>query len=122
MLKRVLHTGIEAADIKQAARLYENLGFRRMYELDKPDLHGRLLALKRGDTVIELWQFDDHDHPYYQFIRSHIGLLSDDLDGDVGQLIKEGFKVVIPKTEGALLRYVFVQDPASLCYEVAVEK
>ena len=122
MIRRILHTGVEVADIEKARTLYDNMGFQQIYQLDKPELHAKLIALKKGDTAIELWQFDDHDHQYHQFIKNHISILSDDLDNDVEQLVKNGFKIVIPKTEGDLLRYVFVQDTAGLCYEVAVEK
>lgn len=122
MIKQVLHTGVTVDDLAASVALYQKLGYKTIYQLEKPDFHARLVAMQSGDNVIELWRFDNTSHPNYQFIRNHIGLLSDNLDEDVQAFLESGFKIVIPKTDGALLRYVFVQDPAGLCYEVAVER
>ncbi|HSX33512.1 MAG TPA: VOC family protein [Candidatus Saccharimonadales bacterium] len=123
MLKNVLHTGIEVADLAKSIELYRNLGFEVANEFDKPEPKAKVATVKNDDTAFELWQFEDKDHPQVAFIRSHVAIYSDDLENDVQQLVDSGYKVVIPVTEGVILRYAFVQDPAgAFCYEIATRK
>lgn len=123
MLKSVLHTGIEVADLAKSIELYKSLGFELANEFVKPEPKAKVATVKKDDTAFELWQFEDKEHPQVAFIRSHVAIYSDDLENDVQQLIDSGYKVVIPVTEGVILRYAFVQDPASaFCYEIATKK
>lgn len=120
MLKKVLHTGIAVSDLAKAIELYKSMGFEVTKELDKPNAKGAWVS--KGETTFELWQFEDKDQPQIAFIRNHIAFYSDDLENDVQQFIDNGYKLVIPITEGVVLRYAFVQDAAGACYEIATEK
>lgn len=123
MLKHILHTGIEVADLVKSVELYKSLGFEVANEFEKPEPKAKVTTVKKGDTAFELWQFEDKNHPQVAYIRNHIAIYSNDLEQDVQQFVGGGFKLVIPITEGVILRYAFVQDPAgAFCYEIATNK
>jgi methylmalonyl-CoA/ethylmalonyl-CoA epimerase len=94
MLKRVLHTGVEVADLETAIALYESLGFIIHNRFEKPEPKARVATVKKGDTAFELWQFEDAKHPLAAFIRNHVALYSDDLDADVQQMMAKGYTLV----------------------------
>jgi catechol 2,3-dioxygenase-like lactoylglutathione lyase family enzyme len=122
MLKKVLHTGVEVADLAKTVELYKSLGFEVTKEFDKPEPKAKVAIVKNGETAFEIWQFEDKDHPQVAFIRNHVAIYSDDLENDIAQLVGDGYKLVIPVTEGVVLRYAFVQDAAGACFEIATEK
>jgi len=122
MLKRILHTGVEVANLAETVALYKDLGFEVANEFEKPEPKAKVATVKKGDTAFELWQFEDRAHPQVAFIRNHVAVYSDDLENDVQAFIRRGYKLVIPVTDGVILRYAFVQDPAGACYEIATEK
>lgn len=122
MLKKVLHTGVEVADLTKAIELYKSLGFEVTKEFDKPEPKAKVAIVARGEASFELWQFEDKEHPQVAFIRNHVAIYSDDLENDVQRLVDSGHNLVIPVTEGVVLRYAFVQDAAGACYEIATEK
>ena len=88
----------------------------------KPEPAAEVVTVQKGDTAFELWQFIDTKHPQVPYIRSHVAIYSDSLEEDIHQLEVQGFKIVIPITEGVILRYAFLQDPAGANYEIATEK
>ena len=122
MLKHVLHTGVEVADLAKMISFYKGLGFEVSNQFEKPEPKAKVAILKRGDVAFELWQFEDSQHPQVRFIRNHIAFYSDDLEHDVQNLVQQGFRLVIPITEGVIMRYAFVQDAADSCFEIATEK
>lgn len=123
MIKNVLHTGIEVADLSQTIQLYKDLGFEVVNQFEKPEPKAHVATVKNGDTAFELWQFKDKTHPQVAFIRNHVAFYSDDLEKDLQQFVANGYTMVIPVTEGVVLRYAFVQDPAgACCYEIATQK
>lgn len=122
MLTRVLHTGIAVDDLDKAIQFYQNLGFSVHNKFEKPEPKAQVATVKNGDTAFELWHFQDKDHPQVAFIRNHVAVYSDDLETDVHELVQAGFKLVIPITEGVVLKYAFVQNPAGTCYEIATQK
>lgn len=122
MLKKVLHTGVAVADLEVAIEQYEKLGFNVTKRFEKPDPKAHVALVKNGEAMYELWQFQDPKHSQVPYIRSHIAILSDDLENDAQALVSQGYKEVIPLTEGVVLRYIFVQDAAGTNYEIASEK
>jgi len=122
MLSRVLHTGVGVEDVDKAVALYESLGYEIHNRFEKPEPKARVTTVKRGDTVFELWEFADTSHPQVAFIRNHVALYSDDLEADVDALVTQGYKLVIPVTEGVIMRYAFVEDAVGCCYEIATNK
>lgn len=121
MIRRVLHTGVAVANLGKAIELYKGLGFEVTREFEKPEPKARVASVKKGETAFELWQFEDKTHPLVQYIRNHIALGSDDLERDIQSLVDDGYKLVIPITQGVVLRYAFVQDAVGSCFEIAAD-
>jgi catechol 2,3-dioxygenase-like lactoylglutathione lyase family enzyme len=122
MLKRILHTGVAVESLDKTLALYESLGFEIANRFEKPEPRAQVATVKKGDTAFELWQFEDTAHPQVPFISNHVAIYSDDLENDVADFVRQGYTLVIPMTEGVVLRYAFVQDAAGMCYEIATEK
>ena len=122
MLLRVLHTGIAVNDLDKAIELYESLGFSIVNRFEKPEPKAHVATVRQGEAAYELWQFEDREHPQVAYIKSHVAIYSDDLPGDIKKLTADGYTLVIPITEGVVLRYAFVQDVSGTCYEIATEK
>lgn len=120
MLKKILHTGVEVADLAKAIELYKSLGFVVAKQFEKPKT--KIAIVTKGETTFELLQFEANNSPQVAFIRNHVAFASDDLENDVQQFIDSGYKLVIPITEGTLVRYAYLQDAAGACYEIATEK
>ena len=70
-IKRVNHTGISVRDIDRSLMFYESLlGMELIFDSDLDDVQalnevvgmdkarGRVVWLRAGDTMIELWQWD----------------------------------------------------------------
>lgn len=122
MLKKVLHTGISVNDLDQTVARFKTLGFTIRNQFEKPDPKAKVVTVEKGEAAYELWQFQDTQHPHVQYIQNHIAFYSDDLPTDLAELERQGFKTVIPITDGMILRYAFVQDPSGATYEIATEK
>lgn len=122
MLRNVLHTGVAVNDLEKTVSLYESLGFKVTNRFEKPEPKAQVATVQKDETAFELWQFEDTKHPYVAFIRNHIALYTDNLPQAIEQLEHDGYKLVIPITDGVVLRYAFVQDKSGACYELATEK
>lgn len=120
MLKKILHTGVEVADLTKAIELYESLGFKVVNQFEKTKT--KIAIVTKGESTFELLQFVDNDSPQVAFIRNHVAFASDDLENDVQQFVDNGYKLVIPITDGVMVRYAYLQDEAGACYEIATEK
>jgi len=122
MLKGILHTGLAVPNLQEAIEFYKSLGFVVVKEFDKPDLKANGAMVAKGESTFELFQFNDPRNAQVEFIRNHIAIYSDSLKDDVDQLIKKGYKLTIPITEGKIFRYAYVQDESGTNYEIATDK
>jgi lactoylglutathione lyase len=122
MFSRVLHTGVAVGDLDKTIEFYKSLGFEIHNQFEKPGPKARVATVKKGETAFELWEFSDVMHPHASIIQNHIAIYSDDLEADIDMLTGQGYKLVIPVTEGVIMRYAFVQDAAGCNYEIATEK
>lgn len=120
MLKQVLHAGVEVADLAKAIELYKSIGFEVVKQFEKTKT--KIAIVTKGESTFELLQFVDNDSPQVAFIRNHVAFASDDLENDVQKFVDDGYKLVIPITEGVTVRYAYLQDAAGACYEIATEK
>lgn len=120
MIKNFLHTGFEVDNLEQAIELYSGLGFSLEKQFEKPEPQALAAQMSSpSGTGVELWQFIDKEHPQVEFIRQHVAVESDDLEGDINELVAAGCEVVIPITNGVTLTYAFVRDPSGNYIEVA---
>ena len=122
MLKHILHTGVAVPDLDKAIKLYQSLGFGITKQFHKDDINADVAMLIKGEATYELFQFYNPDHPQVEFIRSHIAIYSDSLEQDIDMLLSQGYKLVIPITEGVIFRFAYVQDSVGINYEIATEK
>lgn len=122
MLTRVLHTGTAVADLDQTTSLYQSLGFDVVKKFHKPAPDMDVVMLSKGDTTFEIFKFNDPSDKQIEFIENHVAIHSDSIERDVAELVKQGFKLTIPITEGVIFRYAFLQDGRGTNYEIATEK
>ena len=122
MLKKVLHTGVRVDNLEKTVELYKSLGFTIRNEFEKPEPKAKVVTVEKDGAAYELWEFEDTGHPQVEFIQNHVAIYSDNLTADIKDLESLGYKVVIPITEGVILRYAFVRDPSGATYEIATEK
>jgi catechol 2,3-dioxygenase-like lactoylglutathione lyase family enzyme len=122
MLKRILHTGLTVPNLKASIDLYESLGFKVENKFHKSDISADVAMVGNGETMFELFEFHNLAHPQVEFIRNHIAIYSDSIEEDVDKLIKQGYELVIPITEGMVYRFAYVQDSAGMNYEIATDK
>lgn len=119
---RLVHAGFRVQNLEEAIRLYGELGFTVSRRFEKPEPKARVAMLSSGEGPgIELWQFAE-DHPYVEFIGRHVAFMCDDARKDAKRLVRSGFRIVIPFTEGVILDYIFVQNQFGLVYELAQKK
>lgn len=109
-------------DLKKAVRLYESLGFEVVKKFHKIDLDADVAMVSKDGTTFELFQFNNHNHPQVEFIRSHVAIYSTDLEKDIAELQSQGYKLTIPITEGMIYRFAYLRDKAGANYEIATGK
>lgn len=119
MITRFLRNAFSVDDIIQGISQYEKIGYRLIIKFEKPEPRAMVAHMSNGESLIELWQFIDKEHPLVEVIKSHIALESDDLDKDLIDLQDYGFEIVIPKTKGVVLTYAFIKDSSGNYIEIA---
>ncbi|HVX58371.1 MAG TPA: VOC family protein [Candidatus Saccharimonadales bacterium] len=120
MIKKFWHVGLTVKNLNEAIKYYKNLGFELVDEFEKPEPHAYAAEMKHANgSGIEIWQWLDESHPQVEFIKSHMAFVSDDQDADVQMLVDQGWEIVIPKTTGVKVTYVFLRDPSGNYVEVA---
>src|SRR5581483_8419658 len=113
MITRFWHVGMTVDDLDKAVEQYEVLGYKVTQRFDKEEPQAIAAHLEHPTgSDIELWQWQDRQHLHVQFMKNHIALISDNIDDDVWALVEQGAEVVIPKTTGVLVTFVFVRDPS----------
>ena len=123
MIKKFWHVGLTVKNLDQAIEQYQKLGFELIDKFEKDEPHAYAAQLKHpSGSGIELWQWLDEKHPQVEFIKNHLAFVSDDINGDVKMLVDQGFEIVIPKTKGITVTYVFVRDPSGNYIEIAEVK
>jgi catechol 2,3-dioxygenase-like lactoylglutathione lyase family enzyme len=120
MIKKFWHVGMTVKSLDDSIVQYKKLGFEVVDKFEKPEPHAMAAILTHPNgSGIELWQWLDLDHPQVEFIKSHLAFISNDQDADVQKLVDEGWEIVIPKTTGVIVTYVFLRDPSGNYVEIA---
>ncbi len=119
MIKKFWHVGLSVKNLDEAIAYYKNLGFEIVDKFEKSEPHALAAEMKHANgSGIEIWQWLDHSHPQVEFIKNHIAFVSDDQDADVQKLVDQGWEIVIPKTTGVKVTYVFLRDPSGNYVEI----
>jgi catechol 2,3-dioxygenase-like lactoylglutathione lyase family enzyme len=122
MLTKILHTGLAVPDLASSIEMYKSLGFEVVKNFNKPDIDADVALVSKGETTFELFEFHNPDHPQVEFIRNHIAIYSNSLEEDIDKLVGQGYRLVIPITEGVIFRFAYVQDMSGTNYEIATDK
>lgn len=112
MITRMHHFGMMTADLDEAVRTYEALGFKVYKSFTKPGMKAAML-FKEGVAGVEFFQFENPDGELEQKIKKHSAFVSDDLENDVQQYLRSGYELAIPISDGAVVkRFAYVKDRA----------
>lgn len=112
MLTTFLHTGLAVPSLESSIKWYQSLGFEVVKKFTKSDIEAEVAMVQKEGVTLELFQFNNPNHPHVQFIRNHLAFYSDSLEQDIEELVSKGFKIVIPITNGMVYRFAFLQDSA----------
>jgi catechol 2,3-dioxygenase-like lactoylglutathione lyase family enzyme len=123
LIKKFWHVGLSVANLEEGIAEYEKLGFEVVQKFEKPEpkAHAAHMTHPNGSGV-ELWEWVEKDHPLIKVIERHIAFESDNLEDDLGRLIKDGYEIVIPKTQGVTAVYAFIKDKSGNYIEIAERK
>jgi catechol 2,3-dioxygenase-like lactoylglutathione lyase family enzyme len=112
MIKHLHHIGLSVKNLDQSIKFYEVLGWKVVMRLEKSTLGAKAVFLsKANETNLELWHFKNKRHKVVPIIKNHTAFQTDSLATDLKFFTENGFKIVIPITNGTFVkRYAFVQD------------
>ena len=139
---RVNHTGISVADMERSLAFYEDiLGLERVFDSqvdDIPDLNavvgmeaarGRVVWLVAGDTMIELWQWDqpagrDLPRDYRPADRgvTHFALQVDDVDELYRRVVDGGFHANTHPLDLSMHKTTYIRGPDSEIIEILEDR
>ena len=114
MITGLDHIGIRVEDIDSQRAFYETLGFNvaGSFEAASIALHGVMMR-KQGGVGVELLHFGDLSNEYVPIIEKHSAFASDNLEEDIERYIAAGYELVVPISEGDVVkRYAYVKDSA----------
>ncbi len=124
MLRRIDHTTITVSDLERSIAFYTGLlGFTVDREMFIPDSALRIVFLRLGDTVLELFGVgrtmgvclsDVNEVVGYK----HICLRADNVDEEYERLSVAGVTFRIPPTDVQTVRIAFFKDPDGVDIEL----
>lgn len=119
---KINHAGFAVEDLEKAIELYAQLGFTVKNRFEKPEPHAFVATVvDENGAGLELWQFDG-EHPLQSYIGRHVAFVCDDVRHDAGVMVQNGYKEVIPYTEGVKMNYIFVEDSFGAVFELAQKR
>jgi catechol 2,3-dioxygenase-like lactoylglutathione lyase family enzyme len=105
------HFGMMVKDLDISIRNYETLGFKVYKRFTKPGMKAAMLF--NGNAGIEFFEFENPEDGDALKIKKHSAFESDDLEYDVDQYLKLGYKLAIPISKGSVVkRFAYLQDNA----------
>ncbi|HEX9614519.1 MAG TPA: VOC family protein [Bacteroidota bacterium] len=124
MLERIDHTTITVRDMTRSVHFYTGiLGFRVDHEMWIPESNLKIVFLKLGDTILELFGVAEVKGEMLSDVNEvigfkHIALLADDVDNEYERLSGQGVKFRIPPTTVQDVRIAFFKDPDGVDIEL----
>ncbi|MCC5887070.1 MAG: VOC family protein [Gammaproteobacteria bacterium] len=141
-LKRINHTGVSVADMERSLAFYcDLLGMELIFDSDvadaadlsavvgMDDARGRVVWLRVGDTMLELWQWD---HPggrslppdYRPADRgvTHFALEVDDVDALYRRVIDAGFPANTEPRDLGLHKTTYIRGPDAEIIEILEDR
>ena len=141
-ITRVNHTGISVSDMERSLAFYRDLlELEVIFDSDVPEnkalssvvgmpgAQGRVVWLRAGDTMIELWQWDQpagRDLPadYKPADRgvTHYALQTDDVDGLYQRVIDAGFVANTSPKDLGLHKTTYIRGPDNEIIEILEDR
>lgn len=141
-IKRVNHTGISVRDIDRSLMFYESLlGMELIFDSDLDDVpalnevvgmnkaRGRVVWLRAGDTMIELWQWDypegrslPHDYRPADKGVTHFALETDNVDELCSRIVSAGYKANSKPLDLGLHKTTYVRGPDDEIIEILEDR
>ena len=130
-VRRVSHTGVSVADIDRSLGFYRDvLGLEVIYDDDVDDIdglnavvgmeaaRGRVVWLRAGDTMVELWQWDSPQgrelpDDYVPADRgvTHVACEVDDVDEVCARVVAAGYHANTEPVDLSLHKTTYVRGP-----------
>ncbi len=141
-IKRVNHTGISVRNIDQSLQFYQQLlGMELIFDSDLDDIadlnevvgmdraRGRVVWLRAGDTMIELWQWDypegralpDDYRPADRGV-THFALETDNVDELHDRIAGAGYKTNTRPLDLGLHKTTYVRGPDDEIIEILEDR
>jgi catechol 2,3-dioxygenase-like lactoylglutathione lyase family enzyme len=124
VLTRIDHTTITPRDLQRSVDFYtELLGFRVEREMWIPESKLKIVFLKLGDTMLEVFGVPETVGEALSDVNEvvgykHICLLTDSVDAEHARLSQAGVTFRIPPTTVQSVRIAFFKDPDGLDIEL----
>ncbi len=141
-IKRVNHTGISVLDIERSLRFYRDLlGLQLIFDSDVDNVaplnavvgmdkaRGRVVWLRAGDTMIELWQWShpqgrplpDDYRPADKGV-THFALEVDDVDELYQLIVEAGFHANTQPLDLGLHKTTYIRGPDDEIIEILEDR
>lgn len=141
-IKRVNHTGISVSDMERSLAFYhELLGMEVIFDSDVPaneplsnvvgmkNATGRVAWLRAGDTMIELWQWDEPsgrplppDYVPADKGVTHYAFEVDDVDALYKKVVAAGFHANIEPQDLGLHKTTYIKGPDNEIIEILEDR
>lgn len=124
MLKRIDHTTITVRDLELSVGFYTGLlGFKVDHEMWIPESKLKIVFLRLGDTILELFGVSGVTGVALSDVNEvvgykHICLLADSVDEEYRRLSQAGVEFRIPPTNVQSVRIAFFKDPDGMDIEL----
>lgn len=141
-ITRVNHTGVSVADMERSLRFYRDLlELEVILDSDVPaneklsrvvgmkEARGRVVWLRAGDTMIELWQWDqpqgrDLPEGYCPADRgvTHFALQTDDVDSLCQKVVSAGYHSNTEPEDLGLHKTTYIKGPDGEIIEILEDR
>ncbi len=124
MIRRIEHTTITVRDLQRSVRFYTALlGFHVDHEMWIPESQLRIVFVRLGDTVLELFGVPETQGEALSDVNEvigykHICLLSDSVDAEYERLVAAGVPFRIAPVDVQNVRVAFFKDPDGMDIEL----
>ena len=142
MIKRVNHTGVSVTDMEKSLAFYRDLlGLLVIFDSDvaandrlsqvvgMPDARGRVVWLRVGDTMIELWQWDNptgrallDDYCPADKGVTHFAFEVDDVDELCNRVVAAGFTANCKPQDLGLHKTTYIKGPDAEIIEILEDR
>lgn len=119
MINKIAHVALTVENLEEGIKFYQTLGFSERKRFEKNDPRLKAVFMGKDGTELELFEFEDISDPRVQVTKKHTGLVSDNLEADIDEFVKNGFEIAVPIKAGVTVkRYAFLKDKIGNVFEL----